>query len=139
MVGKRHNDHCEQNQQSKAEPQRTQHPEPRPGDHLAELQADKQQGQSLGKTNADVLYFHVLLLHVSHVLPSVKPVAIGEEANHFGNRLLVVGLVVLAPGFKLLAGLERLSPASARHDQVRLGLESFNKVSRCPALPDMLR
>ena len=89
-VGERHNDHCEQNQQSEAEPQRTQHPEPRPGDHLTELQADKQQGQSLGKTNADVLNLNVLFFHVSHALPSVKPVAVSKEANHLWDRLFII-------------------------------------------------
>ena len=63
---------------------------------------------------------------------------VSKEAGHLRDCILIIGLVILAPGFQLSPGFERLSPALTRHDQLCLGLEGSDKILGCPAFPDYL-
>jgi hypothetical protein len=69
--------------------------------------------------------------------PSCDPVTVSEVTHDLRNCVFVVRLIILTPGFQLIAGLEWLSPALTVHDHVRLGLEGSNKIFGCPAFPDL--
>ena len=84
-----------------------------------------------------MLDLYVLSFQSVHILPSTDPVAVSKELNHLLDRLFVVRLIVLAPGFQFRTRPEGLSPALPVHDHVSLGLEGFDEVTDCSALPDM--
>ena len=57
-------EHCDYDEEDKREQDRTEHPKPRPVNHLTDLERNEQQRQCFSKADARVLYFRVL-----HVRP----------------------------------------------------------------------